>query len=96
LDFSDFKPEKIRPEKFQSKFFCDFQLSTGKFFWFLKFRGQKKFGFSDPNAGSVSQDLRRKRKLVTELTPFFPTFAPDFFGIFNFQPEFFSVFKISN
>jgi hypothetical protein len=31
LDFSDFEPEKIRPEKFHANFFCDFQLSTGKF-----------------------------------------------------------------
>jgi hypothetical protein len=31
LDFPTFKPEKTWPEKFHTNFFCDFQLSTGKF-----------------------------------------------------------------
>jgi len=62
----------------------------------LKFRGKKKYGISDPGAGTASQDLRRRSELVVQLTPFFPTFAPTFFGIFNFQPEFFWDFQISS
>jgi len=66
-----------------------------KIFRFLKFRGQKKYGFSDPGDGSVSQDLRRGSESVAELTPFFPTFAPTFFGFFKFQSKNFWDFQIS-
>jgi hypothetical protein len=48
LDFSTFKPEKIRPEKFHSKFFSDFQLSTGNFFGFSNFEPEKIPENSDP------------------------------------------------
>ncbi|MGP8254155.1 MAG: hypothetical protein ACLQMU_00530 [Methanoregula sp.] len=34
---------------------------------------------------AMSRDLRRNSELVAELTPFFPTFTPDFFGFFNFR-----------
>jgi hypothetical protein len=51
LDFSDFEPKKIRPEKFQSNFFFFFQLSTGKFFGFSTFATKKSPGFSIPVPG---------------------------------------------
>jgi len=64
LELSDFKPKKIRPEKFQSNFFFFFQISTGKFFGFSTFAAKKSPGFFDPGAGSVLLDLRRRTELV--------------------------------
>ena len=45
LDFLDFKPEKVRPEKFQSKLFCDFQLSQQKFSGKKNFAAKESSGF---------------------------------------------------
>jgi len=95
LDFSNSKPEKLRPEKFQSKNFYIFQLSRHKFSG-KKFHGQKKYGFPYSITCIPETDLRRWCQSVAKLTPFFPTFAPDFFSFFNFQPENFPVFQISN
>jgi hypothetical protein len=64
FELSDFKPKKIRPEKFQSNFFFFFQLSTGKFFGFSTFAAKKSPGFFDPGTGSVLRDLRRRSELV--------------------------------
>ncbi len=44
----------------------------------------------------IEWDLRRGSESVAELTPFFPTFAPTFFGFFNFRPENFWILEISN
>jgi len=52
LDFLNFKPEKIRPEKFRVKNFFGFQLSTGKFFGFSNFAARKSPGFPIPVSGS--------------------------------------------
>jgi hypothetical protein len=70
----DFRPEKYGRMNFRPEFFWVFKISTGKFlgfstfdrknFRFFKFRGQKKSGFSDPGAGSLLQDLRRRSELV--------------------------------
>ena len=51
LELSDFKPKKIRPEKFQSKIFYDFQLSTGKFSGFSNFAAKKSPDFPVPVPG---------------------------------------------
>jgi len=48
LDFLNFKPEKNRPEKFQSKFFCDFQRSRQKFSGPGNFTAKKSPGFRTP------------------------------------------------
>jgi len=84
LGFLTFAPKFLAPGNFQPEFFWDFQLSSRK--KFLKTR----------NTGtSIQAGLRRGRELVTELTPFFPTFAPTFFKIFNFQSKIFPAFQIS-
>jgi hypothetical protein len=57
---------------------------------------QKKFPKTQIPEDPVPAFLRRGRELVAELTPFFSTFTPKFFGIFNFQPENFPGFKISS
>jgi len=94
--FFNFQTGKNLAGKISIQIFLRFPTFDRKFFWFLKFRGKKKYGISDPGAGTASQDLRRRSELVVQLTPFFPTFAPTFFGIFNFQPEFFWDFQISS
>jgi hypothetical protein len=54
------------------------------------------YAVSDSMPLAMEYDLRRGSELVTELTTFFPTFAPKIFGFFNFRPENFPVFKISS
>ena len=76
--------------------FLRFSKFAPKIFRPGKFRGQKKFRFSDSMAYTLVEDLRRGSELVAELTPFFPTFAPTFFGFFNFRPEKFWILEISN
>jgi len=48
LDFLDFKPEKVRPKKFQSKIFYDFQLSRQNFSGKRNFAARKSTGFRIP------------------------------------------------
>ena len=94
--FFNFQTGKNLAGKISIQIFLRFPTFDRNFFWFLKFRGKKKYGIPDPGAGTASQDLRRRSELVVQLTPIFPTFAPTFFGIFNFQPEFFWDFQISS
>jgi hypothetical protein len=51
LDFSNFKPEKDRPEKFQSKKIFIFQFSRQKFSGFLNFTAKKSTRFLIPVPG---------------------------------------------
>jgi hypothetical protein len=85
LGISTFAPKIFEPANFRPEFFWHFQLSS----W-------KKFPETQIPKDPVAAGLRRGRELVTELTPLFPTFAPTFFLFFNFQPENFPVFQISN
>jgi hypothetical protein len=94
--FFNFQTEKNTAGKISSQIFLRFSTFDRKIFRFLKFHGQKKYGFSNSGVGSVSQDLRRRRELVAELTPFFPTFAPTFFRFFNFQSKNFWDFQLSS
>ena len=91
---------------FRAGFFWPGELSFQTFFRFStfmekisrsgKFHGQKKYGFSGPPVHALMESLRRGSKCVAEFKPFFPTFVPVFFGFFEFQPENFPVFQISN
>jgi len=65
----------------------DFSTFNRKFFWILKFHGQKKSGFPDAMTCVPENGLRRWCQSVAKLTTFFPTFAPTFFSFFNFRPE---------
>ncbi|MGA9087335.1 MAG: hypothetical protein WB284_11565, partial [Methanoregula sp.] len=105
-DRPDFRPEKFPVfqlsnqkkygrKNFNPKSFPSFNF-RGKDFPAREISRPKKDGFSDPMTQAMPRDLRRNSELVAELTPFFSTFAPDFFGFFNFQPENFLVFQISN
>jgi hypothetical protein len=85
LGFSTFAPKIFGPANFRPEFFLNFQISN-----------RKKFPKTQIPRDPILADLRRGRELVAELTPFFPTFAPTFFGIFNFQSKNFPVFKISS
>ena len=77
---------------FRAKIFWIRPTFDWKFFGFFKFRTEKnsqnlrlgRFCYNRFTAGSES---------VAELTPFFPTFAANIFGIFNFQPENFPFFN---
>ena len=85
------------PAKISSRqLFLQILTFAPKIFRQKKFYCQKKSGFSHPGAGSLLHDLRRRSELVVELTPFFPTFAPTFFGFFNFQSKNFPAFQLSN
>jgi hypothetical protein len=94
--FFRFRTGKNLAEKISRQLFLRFSTFAPKIFRQKNFHGQKKYGFSDPGVGSVSQDLRRGIESVAELTPFFPTFAPTFFGFFNFQSKNFLDFQISS
>jgi len=87
FEFFRFRIGKNQAGKISRQLFLRFSTFNRKNFRFLKFHGQKKFGFFDPSTGSVSRDLRRGSESVAKLTPFFPTFKPDFFGFFNFQSK---------
>ena len=85
--FFNFQTEKNTAGKISSHLFLRFSTFDRKIFRFLKFHGQKKYAVFDPMPLAMEYDLRRGSELVAELTTFFPTFAPDFFGFFNFQSK---------
>ena len=85
--FFRFRTGKNPAGKISRQLFLRFSTFAPKIFRFLKFHGQKKFGFSDPIPPAMEYDLRRGSESVAELTTFFPTFAPTFFGFFKFQSK---------
>ncbi|MGA2161532.1 MAG: hypothetical protein ABSG28_04950 [Methanoregula sp.] len=86
LDFSTFNRKKYGRRNFNPKTFAIFNF-RGKNFPARKISWPKKLRISDPSTGSVLQDSRREPADPADSVCFFPTFALEFFGFFNFQPE---------
>ena len=91
---------------FRAGFFWPGELSFQKFFRFSifmakifqpgKFHDKKQYGLSAPTVRALEESLRWGSECVAEFKPFFPTFVPVFFRFFEFRPENFPVFQISN
>ena len=85
LDFPDFEPEIFGPANFRPDFFWIFQLSNRK--------KVQKISFPESIRIII---LQRWQIPIFKRGSFFPTFAPNFFGFFNFQSKNFPAFQLSS
>jgi len=93
LDLSDFKPEKIRPENFQSKNFYNFQLSRQKFSGKKNFAARKSTGFRTPWPALQKAIYDGDVSKLPNLQPFFQLSRQLFFLFSIFDRKIFLHFK---
>jgi hypothetical protein len=93
LDFSGFEPENIRPGKFQSKNFCDFQLSQQKFSGQGNFTAKKSKGFRSPKPRHYCEIYDEGLKILQIVSAFFQLSCQLFLDFSNFNRKIFWFFK---